>query len=328
MSHVLKFIYLSILVLTIISCSDDDDNVIKPPVTLDLIESAKIDPNLSIFVAALEKAELTTTLTGTGPFTVLAPSNEAFEALYIELGVIGLDEIAVPTLRNILLNHVIPDEKLSTSNLTSGQGSGYKTTLATGDAATDINLNIFFDTTNGVLFNGLSSVISGKEDIEATNGFLHQVASVIQLPSVLEFITADSNFDSLEEALLQPEQAPVLEALNNETNTPLTIFTPTNLAFTALFEELSKEEEIVTLETIDAATLTNALNLHVIANMNVRAEASTDGTIPTLGGSITSTASPATLTDSRNRTAEITISNLQASDGVVHVLNMVLLPMP
>ena len=328
MSKAIKIITLLLITLIVISCKDDDDNIIKPPVTLDLIDSAKIDPNLSIFVAALDRSELTTTLKGKGPFTVLAPNNEAFKALYAELEVIDLTEIPVPTLKNILLNHVIADSKLSTSNLTSGTGSGYKTTLATGTAAPGINLNIYFDTTNGVIFNGVSSIISGKEDVEATNGFLHQVESIIKLPTVLEFVTADSNFDSLETALLKPEQETTLAILSDTTKTPLTVFVPTNVAFTALFEELrtDPDAEAITLETIDPTLLSNSISLLLITNTNVRAEQLVDGTVTTLGGDVTSSKTPASLTDSNLRKALFTSTNLQASDGVVHVLDMVLLP--
>ncbi len=332
MSRFLKFVLLLLAPVLIISCKDEDDNVIKPPVTLDIIESALTDPNLSIFIKALDKVNLTTTLKQTGPFTVLAPNNDAFNTLYTELGVTGLDDIPEATLTNLLSNHILPDTKLSTSNLTSGQGKGYQTTLATGSAVPNTNLNIFFDTTNGVIFNGISSTISGKEDIEATNGFLHQVASVITLPTVLEFLSADTNFDSLQSAISRPEQTAILESFNEESNTPLTVFAPDNMAFTALYEELfsdlnDPEAAEITLETIDSLVLTNTLSLHIVVNMNIRTEQLKDDTITTLGGqTITSNTSEATLTDNNARKATITTKNLQATDGVIHVLDKVLLP--
>ena len=79
-----------------------------------------------------------------------------------------------------MLNHVISQD-LTSSDLI-GLGSGYSRTNA--DGAGGENLSIYFDTTNGVRFNGVSSVVTGGADVDASNGTVHIVDAVIGLPDV------------------------------------------------------------------------------------------------------------------------------------------------
>jgi len=103
---------------------------------------------------------------------------------------------------------------------------------------------------------------------------------------------------------------------------PFTVFAPINSAFDNLFTELGVEG----IEDIDPATLTAALNTHVVAQANVRSTDLMDGTVATLGADLTVDASAGTLTDPNDRVSTIAVFDVQAANGVVHAIDTVLLP--
>ena len=95
------------------ACSSDDNNT-----TTDnsIAGIASRTSNLSTLVSALNKTGLTATLSGSGTFTVFAPTNDAFNAFLTANGFANLDAVPVPVLKNILLNHVIGDRKSTRLN--------------------------------------------------------------------------------------------------------------------------------------------------------------------------------------------------------------------
>ena len=122
----------------------------EPPTIVDI---AVATPDLSNLVAALQAADgdLVTTLNG-GEYTLLAPTNAAFETFLSVNGFSSLDDVPTDVLANILLNHVITGEVRSTD--LSAFGAGYASTNATN--ADGDNLSLYFDTLSGVVFNGVS----------------------------------------------------------------------------------------------------------------------------------------------------------------------------
>ncbi|MGE5317638.1 MAG: fasciclin domain-containing protein, partial [Chloroflexota bacterium] len=106
-----KFKNLSLIILGIFSafvfssCSKDEENepMDSPK---NVVQVASADARFSILVEALTKANLTSALQADGPFTVFAPTNDAFEALFADLGVNGISDLDAATLTPILLNHV------------------------------------------------------------------------------------------------------------------------------------------------------------------------------------------------------------------------------
>ena len=103
-----KLTFLLLIVFSVQSCSDDDDNVTPPPGPSNIVEIAMDTPDLSNLVAALSAADgnLVDVLSG-GEFTVLAPTNEAFETFLTANGFMSLSDVPTDILSNILLNHVI-----------------------------------------------------------------------------------------------------------------------------------------------------------------------------------------------------------------------------
>ena len=317
MKKLLKII--PILLLTTLflqSCDNDDETV-----TNNIVDIAQSSEDFTSLVAALQKANLVTTLQTQGPFTVLAPTNAAFSTFLSNNGFDSLDEVPVDVLTNILLNHVVGG-RLASTDLTTG----YASTFATSSAS-DASMSIFIDTSNGgVKFNGISSVASA--DISADNGIVHVVDAVIGLPSVVTFAVADPTFSTLVAALTRDDLTTnfvgVLSITTGTSPAPFTVFAPTNDAFGSLLSELG----ITGLADINEPTLDAVLKNHVVAGANVLdTDLTDDMTVTTLGGDITANVTGgATLTDSSGRVSDIIATNIQANNGIIHAINKVILP--
>lgn len=314
MKNLLKTACLA-FVIGFVACNDDDPVVVETNTIVDVA----IDNNLTSLVAAVRRANLDVTLAGPGPYTVLAPSDAAFSAFLQANNFNSLTDVPVDLLRNILLNHVISGELMSTDLTT-----GYANTNATSDAS-GTNMSIYINTENGVSFNGISNV--GIANVEADNGIVHVVDAVIGLPSVVTFATADPNFSILVEALTRENDFTYVETLSTPNGTapaPFTVFAPINDAFVDLLAEL----QLNALSDVPKATLTSTLNTHVVAGANVlESNLSDNMPVSTLGGGLTVnlTSNGATLTDSNNRVSSIIATDVQANNGVIHAINKVVL---
>ncbi|MGW1456532.1 fasciclin domain-containing protein [Salegentibacter agarivorans] len=274
--------------------------------------------NYSSLLAALEKTGLTSTFTGTDEYTVFAPDNAAFTAFLNDNGFNSLDEVPEALLTQVLLNHVQPGTIMA-----ADLSTGYIPGLAVWGASEE-PLSMYINTEDGVTINGVSSVTTA--DVEAENGVIHAVDAVIGLPDVTTFATADPNFDVLVQALTREESFTFVETLMmSEDPAPFTVFAPTNDAFVALLDELGVDS----LADIDAATLEAVLNYHVVAGANVRSgDLSDDMVVETLqGGEFTvNLGDNVVITDERERTATVIAADVQATNGVIHALDTVLLP--
>jgi len=293
------------------------DAVIGLPTVVDLAIAAE---GTNTLVAAVTAAGLVDDLSAEGPFTVLAPTNDAFGRFLSDNNFTELDDIPTALLTQTLLNHVVGASLQSTDLST-----GYASTLATS-AASESNMSIFIDTTDGVRFNGVSSVSAAN--INANNGVIHLVDEVIGLPSVVDFALADPEFATLVAALtrddLMTDFVSILSTPNGTDPAPFTVFAPINQAFADLLEEL----DLDALSDIDEPTLRATLTFHVVGEANVRADALSDNfTVPTLGGDITANVTGgAKLTDGNGREIDIIATDVQANNGVIHAIKRVILP--
>jgi transforming growth factor-beta-induced protein len=310
----LKFFTLIAVLTTFVACSkDDDDNGTNEQ---NIVELAVANQELSTLVAAVTRAGLVETLSGEGPFTVFAPTNQAFTAFLANAGFSSLEQVPDDVLTQILLNHVIGGDVRST-NLQTGYGQTVATFGNQGP-----NLSIFINTQGGVSLNGVSNVINA--DIVASNGVVHVVDAVIGLPTVTTFAASNPEFSILVQALtrsdLSTNYATVLSG-----DGPFTVFAPTNAAFAAALEEL----QLTNLNDIPAAVLEAILLYHVVGGANVRAGDLSDGqqvaTLNTQSFTVNLSAAPS-ITDARGRTANIVATDVQGANGVVHVIDRVILP--
>lgn len=282
------------------------DQVIGLP---NVVDHALYNASFSELVGALTMDDNTTFTDllsdGEQMFTVFAPVNDAFAAFENPNGF---------ELDNILSYHVIAGASLAAADLSNM----YASTAATNEDGD--NLSIYVNVDDGVMLNGQSMVV--VSDVVTTNGIIHAVDTVIDLPTVVTFAVADSeNFSSLVGALTADDQPDFVSVLSSTTeNTPFTVFAPINSAFEALAEVPSGE------------TLTAVLNHHVIAEANVRAEDLSDGLVSpaTLeGDSVTFTEADGsfTITDGAgNMGVGIVKADVQAMNGVIHAVDMVLIP--
>ena len=309
--------------LMTISCSDDDDTTASNPEVGTIVEIALDTPDLSSLVAALGAADgdLVSVLSS-GDFTVLAPTNAAFESFLSENGFASLEDVPIDLLANILLNHVISESVSSTDLVTLD--AGYSTTNATN--ADGDNLSIYFDTSDGVVFNGISSVTVA--DVNASNGIVHVVDAVIGLPSIVTFATADPTFETLVAALTREDHQEDFVSIlsSSDEPAPLTVFAPTNAAFGDLLSDLGYS----TLAEIDLGLLENVLGMHVVPEANVRSGDLTEGMEAVTASDETITISLITapnITDPNGFVSNIIAADVQAINGVVHAIDKVILPL-
>ena len=311
----LKFIIVLVVLASFtISCDNNDD--VAPAADNTITGLAKTNSNLTILVQALVKADLATTLQGTGPFTVFAPTDAAFVAFLKTTPYATLNDVPKDVLTQILLNHVVSGAVKST-NLSTG----YVKTLAKSPTSGTNTMSMYVDLTSGVKLNGVAKVTTA--DVMASNGVIHVVDAVINLPTIVTHATANANFTSLVGALTkagQPEFVSILSGTG-----PFTVFAPTNDAFTALNTELAP----VGIAGVSTANLTKVLQYHVVSG-NILAASLTEGqilsTLQTPQKFTVQLAGGAKIKDANSRISTIVATDVQCSNGVIHVLNKVLLP--
>lgn len=295
-----------------ISCDNDDDM----PVDNTITGIAKTNSNLTILVQALVKADLAGTLQGTGPFTVFAPTDAAFTAFLKTTPYATLNDVPKDVLTQILLNHVVSGAIKSTDLST-----GYAKTLAKSAASGTNTMSLYVDLASGVKLNGVAKVTTA--DVMATNGVIHVVDAVINLPTIVTHATANANFTSLVGALTKAGQPDFVSILSG--TGPFTVFAPTNDAFTAFNTELAPGG----IAGVSSANLTKVLQYHVVSG-NILAASLTEGqmvsTLQTPQKFTIQLAGGAKIKDVNNRISTIVATDVQCSNGVIHVLNKVLLP--
>ncbi|MFN7099555.1 MAG: fasciclin domain-containing protein [Flavobacterium sp.] len=315
MKNAIKFkslLMIALLAIFSVSCDNDDDKAVADETITGL---AVKSPNLSILVQALTRADLATTLQGSGSFTVFAPTDAAFTAFLQANNFANINQVPQDVLTRILLNHVVSGN-FRAANLQTG----YIKTLATSATSGNNTMSMFVNTASGVRLNGVASVTT--PDVVASNGVIHIVDAVINLPTIVTHATANPNFTSLVGALTGQGQPNFVEILSG--TGPFTVFAPTNAAFTSLNTELAPGG----IASVSAANLTRVLRYHVVSG-NVLAASLMAGSVATLETPQSFTVSltgGAKITDVRNRVANVTATDVQCSNGVIHVLDKVLLP--
>ncbi len=290
------------------SCEDDDSTSNETMDQKSIVQIASDDDSFGILVEALTKADLVSTLEGDGPFTVFAPSNAAFENLFAELGVSGLEELTAEELTPILLYHVV-----NTSAMSTDLSNGYINTLSTS-TPDNTGASIMVNVDDGVTLNGKSTVISA--DIEASNGIIHAIDEVIIPPSVVDIALSNPNFSILVEAATKADLVGTLSAVG-----PFTIFAPTNEAFEALFSQLSVDG----ISDISVETLKPILLYHVLGD-NVMSSEVSSGMVPTLNTSAQLSIDVSDMGVKLDDNANVITLDVQGTNGVIHAIDQVVLP--
>jgi transforming growth factor-beta-induced protein len=295
------FLFAAILLFT--ACDKEDDGTPSQMDEKNIVEIAQEAGSFSILIEAAQKASLADFLSTESGITVFAPTDDAFAALLSDLNLSSLDDIDATTLAAILTYHVVGGVAYS-----GDLSTGYYSTLA---SYSDNNLSMFINLEEGVKIN--KDVSMTTADVEASNGVIHVVDKVILPPSVVSIAIANENFSTLVAAVTK---AGLVDAL--EGDGPFTVFAPTNDAFDALFSELG----VSGVEDLTAEQLTPILTYHVVLG-NVLSGALTAGPVETLNtSSITVGLSGGVKIDN----SSVIAADIQGANGVVHVIDKVLLP--
>ena len=279
--------------------------VIAPPsnTVVDIIVNSE---DHTLLEAAVGAAGLVDALNGDGPFTVFAPTDAAVVALTEALGITAEELLALPNLGDILQYHVVAASAFST-DLSDGQMIG---TLQGSDVTVTINMD-------GVFINEAMVTVA---DIAADNGVVHVIDAVLLPPApvsntVVDIIVNSEDHTVLEAAVLAADLAGALSAEG-----PFTVFAPTDAAFTALMEALEvSAEELLAFEG-----LTDVLLYHVVGAQALAADLTDGQEITTLlDQDVTITINGMGVFVNE---AMVTVADIMADNGVVHVIDAVLLP--
>jgi len=272
-----------------------------PATVVDIIVNS---PDHTTLETAVIAAGLADDLSGTGPFTVFAPTDAAFSALPATL---IAQLLADPTgqLAQILLYHVVAAEAPS-SSLSNGQ---IITTLQGEDVTVTINAD-------GVFINNAQVTTA---DIMADNGVVHVIDAVLLPPppptnTILDIVVNSAEHNTLEAAVVA---AGLQGALSGPG--PLTVFAPTDAAFAALPAGV-----VDALLADPTGALTNVLLYHAVSSVAMSSDLSNGMMITTLQGqdvTVTINADGVFINNARVTTADI-----MADNGVVHVIDAVLVP--
>ncbi len=263
-----------------------------------IVDIAVADGRFTTLVAALQAAELVETLQGDGPFTVFAPIDDAFAKL--PEGTVEALLADIPALTDILLYHVVSGKVMAADVV--------QLSLADTVAGIPVQIKVM---DGNVYINDAMVVIT---DIEASNGVIHVVDTVILPPAdIVDTAVADGRFTTLVAAV---QAAGLVDTLKSEG--PFTVFAPTDDAFAKL--------PAGTIEALlaDIPALTDILLYHVADGRQFAADVVSMEKLVTLQGK----SAMISLMDGKAMidNAEIIITDILTSNGVIHVIDSVILP--
>ena len=289
--------------------------------TQSIVDIAVGNPDFSTLVTALQAAGLVETLQGAGPFTVFAPTNAAFAKVDPATLAALLNDKAA--LTRVLTYHVVAGKVLAADVV--------KLTSAKTVEGSDVNIAVMGSM---VMLNGSTTVTA--TDIQASNGVIHVIDSVLLPPyltiataaapaapaapaasgNAVDAVLADPQFSTLAAALTAADLVETLKGAG-----PFTIFAPTNDAFAKLGEAriarlLANKEQLTRYLTYHV--LSGKVLSSDIVGQNIR-------TAPTVaGGNVNIRVSNGKVII--NSRAEVTQADIQVSNGVIHVIDTVLIP--
>jgi uncharacterized surface protein with fasciclin (FAS1) repeats len=321
----------ALLTLGLVGCDDDDDDDPAPAPSLDIVETAVADGRFETLVAAVTEANLVDTLQSPGPFTVFAPTDDAF-GLYLDANdLAAADLLAAENLGDILTYHVLGSEvnAAAATDLAGDNGEFANTTATVNGKKVALSVN------EGELYINTAKVI--VPDVGASNGVIHALDRVLDVPKDVpaNFGVACSEDESLESIAVIASKNPALSTLYSAVtggnadsvatllsgNANLTVFAPTNDAFGAV--------NSADLDAIlaDSAVLINLLQNHVFGGGAVDAVGaySLNGlTVDAAGDAKLSFLIDPTSRSLKVNDATVVITDIYACNGIVHVIDAVL----
>lgn len=298
------------------ACGSDDDK--------NIVQTAQADPQFSILSQLLVATGLDKTLSGPGPFTVFAPTNAAFAAFLKEYPEFTLEGLLTPAARP-LVTQILTYHVLNGQVLKAQVPLGKPIATVEGDPLT-------------VNASGPDLLITDAEarrakiiatDLLATNGVIHVIDRVIlpDLPptkNIVQTAQADPQFSILVQLLKATGLDTVLSGPG-----PFTVFAPTNAAFAAFLVENPQYTLEGLLSPAARPLVTQILTYHVLGSRVLAAQVPLGQPITTVQGSpirINLSLSDLIITDTTGPKAKIVLTDVLATNGVIHVIDKVLLP--
>jgi uncharacterized surface protein with fasciclin (FAS1) repeats len=279
---------------------------VPEPELTDIVDTAVANGSFTTLAAALQAAGLVDALKADGPFTVFAPTDEAFAKLPAGTVEGLLKPENLEQLKAVLLYHVVEGKVMAAD--VAGMSSA--TALSGKDLAVKVDMgNVYINESKVVL-----------ADVAASNGVIHVIDAVLLPPAdlldIVDTAVADGRFTTLAAAL---QAAGLIETLKGEG--PFTVFAPTDDAFAKLpagtVENLLKPENLEQLKSI--------LLYHVVAGKVMAADVVTLTSADAVSGAQISIK----VQDGKvylNETIQVIITDIETSNGVIHVIDAVLLP--
>ena len=326
-------------VFTAINCDDDDDST---PAEQNVLQIAVTNADFDILEAAATKAGsgVTNVLSGTTPITVFAPTDAAFisylGAASEAAAIIAVNGLSSSEAADLLTFHVIAGSEIIAADIATG-------TTAVTTARSANNKAFVTKTGSSVTINNARVVTA---DVDASNGVIHIIDAVLTPPvgNVVEVATSAANapnFGILAAALTKAELITTLQG-----NGPFTVFAPTDDAFLALLRsaaffnnpDLTEAEVIDYISTSNASstplsltTLTQVLLYHVAPAAGYSINLTNNQVLTTAKPEAPKTVtigvgSTVTVDGSASDPSTVTAANISATNGVIHVIDRVLLP--
>jgi uncharacterized surface protein with fasciclin (FAS1) repeats len=342
-NQILYFVTILSVALMTFSCTNDDTkDVVKLPSIVDI---AKADPaNFSILVDALKKTGLDITLSNPGSYTLFAPTNAAFTASGVTSATINalnplvpIDAQKIADLKLALQNHILG---VGTRSLDLVAGGSFKTFGYYRNnplAFTGANLNMFISKTGNDIIINAGATNGGAKittvDIEASNGVVYVIDTVLKLPTIVNQIISNPSLSSLLGVVNNPAQASVLAILTNATYAAsVTVYAPNNDAFATA---LGTGGYLVGKTD---AEITNILKYHLQTGNNTASSATSytsstafaDVSVTTLFAPTPATAKKFTITKGTVKITDlatpvvngnIKVINIQGSHGVIQIID-------
>jgi len=279
------------------------DKVIIPP-TMDIVATAVFKGH-TILAEALTKAKLVSTLQGAGPFTVFAPTDAAFTTALTALKITKAELLARCDLADILKYHVL-NGKFGSSVLKATQ------TVATLNGPGGSQVTITSDG-NAVKF---AAATITAADVAASNGVIHVIDKVV-IPPALDIVRKAicAGHTVLAEALTKAKLVSTLQGAG-----PFTVFAPTDAAFTAALTAL----KITKAQLLARTDLADILKYHVLNGKFGSSVLKATQSVDTyLQKKVTITKADSVV---KYANATVTTADVSASNGVIHVIDKVVLP--
>ena len=304
--------------IVLISCSKDKiiQEKTKESTIYEIIDN---DINYSILSTALRITKLDEVLKSDDVFTLYAPHDIAFMNFLINSGYGSLQEVPESDLKKILLNHLMEGE-LEYRNFKTG----YFKTLAKKNQSDEF-LSIYINQVRmRVNINGSSRIIQGN--VRGSNGIIHVVNSVIPIPSLSTFIMADPYLYNLSLAFsIDDFDNNFISLLSNSFDDKpagITLFAPINNAFADFLSKL----EVDRLSFIDTPSLLQTLNNHITENSYLLKDLSDNLVISTLRDDLkVKNFDGIKLIDQNNREIDIIYNDIQANNGIIHIIDKVIM---